>query len=345
MPASSFCSTSRFVLAAVVAMGLSACVLAAPVTQIGDLAAWDPNRPGDLPKSLAGLDPNAVVLAKDTLDVLPDMLTKMETVILNLTAERTHARLDELFAGIMADAKTGRPDASGPVHAFVVGQIAAKLKANQVMISLAEMEALVAAVDEGPAREFVDGLAKQGIEMPLAELLALVEKRPKDVRSFFRPTVMSHLEHGHVGFFAGLCACESADPWSIPLDELRDEAKAQSKAVQDYVNRLPVWLVEYRISLEAPDVPLHQLLDMLARARQAYHKMTAAPLVVEKDLQAPSKVAYMLQEAYARSEQINMDLVSRDVIGVMIVGTLLVLLSALRGYINMLNVPNRRITE
>ena len=53
----------------------------------------------------------------------------------------------------------------------------------------------------------------------------------------------------------------------------------------------------------------------------------------------------MLQEAYARSEQINTDLVGRDVVGVIAVSTLLVLLSVLVGYIRVLDIPNRRITK
>ncbi len=319
---------------------------AKPVTTLGELADWDPNRPNDLPKALLQADPNNVdraKLARDTLAVLPNMLTKMETVILNLTEERTRARLAELFASILPDVEKKRPAPPAAVHAFVINEIAAKLEAGGATIALSELESLVEAVEKGPAKEFVLSLKKQGAEIPLVEFMRLVEKSPGKVRDFFRPTVMGHLDHGHVGLIKGLFADESEDPWSIALPELVEHAKDQPQPVRDYVAGLPVWLAHHRIELAAPDVPIHQLLEMLASSRTAYGKMVARPLVTDKDLQAPTKVAYQLQEAYARSEQINQDLVGRDVVGVIAVATLLILLSGLRGYIKVLNIPNRRI--
>ena len=342
MPATAIRSTLCLALAACVALALPMTAAAKPVTKIGELVDWDPARKGDLPKSLAKVDPNVVVMAKDTLDVLPKMLTKMETVILNLTELRTQVRLDELMASILPDAEKGRGEAPADIHAFVIGRVIEKLGPDGAPVPMAEFEKLVAAVEGGPAKEFVGGLAELGAQIPLSVLLTRVETSADTVRDYFRPTVMTHLEHGH----AGMCCSESDDPWSISLTALGKAADAQkSKAVRDYVAGLPIWVVHHRMEKEAPDVPIHQLTAMLAAARTAYGKTIARPLVTEKDLQAPGKVAYMLQEAYARSEQINNDLVARDVIGVIVVATLLVLLSALRGYIKALDIPNRRITE
>jgi hypothetical protein len=332
-------------IVALAAAGGAPDLQAKPLTQIGELVDWDPNRTADLPKTLSKADPNAVIIAKETLSVLPDMFTKMETVILHLTAEGTHARLDELLTSIQPDAKKGRPAAPASVRAFVLAQIKAKLEVSGAAVPVAELEVLIEAVEGGPVKEFVVNLRQQGAEVSLSELLTLVEKSPDAIRAFYLPTVMTHLEHGHLGMVARFCGCESEDPWSVPLTDLSDRGTTQPKAVQDYVRALPVWLAKHRIEREAPDVPIHQLLEMLANSRKAYAKMIARPLVVEKDLQAPSKVAYLLQEAYARSEQINSDLVGRNVIGVIAVGTLLVLLSFLRGYIKVLDIPNRRITE
>ena len=92
-------------------------VEAAPLVTVGDLADWDPNRPADLPERLRQLDPNAAIIAKDTVDVLPDMLTKMETVILNLTKERTNVRLNELMASLIPDPKKGQKEPPEPIRA------------------------------------------------------------------------------------------------------------------------------------------------------------------------------------------------------------------------------------
>jgi len=345
MAARAFGSVICLAVVACVAVGVPTSVQAKPVTTIGELADWDPNRPSDLPKSLAKADPNAVVMAKDTVSVLPDMLAKMETVILNLTEGRTNVRLDEMLASLLPDAAKGQSAPAATVHTFVVDRIAQKLEDNDVKVVVAELEALVEAVEGGPAKDFVTKLAEQGTEVPLADLLRRVERSPEAVRDYFRPTVMTHLEHGHVGLFHGLWSDESDDPWSMPLTDLVDQAKNEPKAVQDYVKALPVWLMHYRTERQAPDVPLHQLMDMLAGSRSAHAKLIARPLATEKDLQAPTKVAYMLQEAYARGERIHTDLVGRHVVGVVIVGTLLVLLSVLRGYIKVLDIPNRRIVE
>lgn len=345
MPQSAFGKTIWVVLGTCAVLGVTAGAVARPVATLGELAEWDPNRVQDLPKSLQKTDPNAVIMAADTVSVLPKMLTKMETVILNLTEERTHVRLEELYASVLPDPKKGQKGAPAPVHAFVIAEIGEKLEAGGGKVHLDELEALVEAVEGGPAKEFIEGLKRQSAEISLHDLLNLVEKSPDLVKDFFRPTVMTHLEHGHASCLAAYCAGESADPWSVPLGDLTKKAEKQPKPVQDYVAALPVWVVRFRMEKEAPDVPIHQLVDMLERSRVAYAKLVAKPLVTEKDLEAPAKVAYMLQEAYARSEQINTDLVGRTVVGVIAVGTLLVLLSAMRGYIKMLDVPNRRITR
>ncbi|MBN1343886.1 MAG: hypothetical protein JXQ73_14475 [Phycisphaerae bacterium] len=329
-------------IAAACLLTLAPRVEAKPITTVGELAAWDPNHRGDLPPAIQKADPNAAVIARDTLDVLPDMMTKMETVILDLTKDRTRVRLNELLASLMP--AEGKPPVDA-VQTFVIAQIAAKLDEAKITIPLSELEELVAAVEGGPAKQLVEDLAKQGAQIPLAALLQRVEKSPKDIRDFFRPTVMIHLEHGRVGTLAALVEDEADDPWSIPLTELAEKAKTQPKPVADYVTGLPVWVANFRITEEAPDVPIHQLLDMLAKSREAYAKLVARPLVTDKDLEAPGKVAYMLQEAYARSEQINMDLIGRNVIGIGILASLLILFSALRGYINVLDIPNKRITE
>jgi len=346
MSASAFRTTGGLVLAVASVLCAAAGVQAKPITTIGELETWDPNRPADLPKSLAKVDPNAVLTAKETLSVLPDMLTKMEAVILNLTEERTRVRLDELLTSVFPNKEKKRPAAPAAVRDFVLARTSEKLKGSGATVPMAELENLVSAVEEGgDTREFVKGIAKQGNDIPLETLLNLVEKSKDTVRDYFRPTVMTHLEHGHMGFFQSLWADEDADVWSVSLDELRDHAKSQPKAVQDHVKGLPVFLMHHRVERAAPDVPLHQLMEMLANSRKAYHKMVAQPLVVEKDLRAPGSVAFMLQEAYARSEQINTDLVGRDVVGVIAVSTLLVLLSVLVGYIRVLDIPNRRIVE
>ena len=346
MSASAFRTTGGLVLAAGLVLWVGVGVQAKPITTIGELATWDPNRPGDLPKSLAKVDPNAVLTATETLSVLPDMMTKMETVILNLTEQRTRARLDELLTSVLPNKEKKRPAAPAAIREFVLARISEKLEDSGATVPMAELENLVSAVEEGgDTREFVKGVAKQGSEIPLETLLDLVEKTKDTVRDYFRPTVMTHLEHGHMGFFQGLWADEADDVWSVSLDELIDHAKTLPKAVQDYVKGLPVFLMHHRMERAAPDVPLHQLMEMLADSRKAYDKMVAQPLVIEKDLRAPGSVAFMLQEAYARSEQINTDLVGRDVVGVIAVSTLLVLLSVLVGYIRVLDIPNRRITK
>ncbi len=319
---------------------------AAPVKTIGDLATWDPNHMDRLPKALGEVDADTLVLAQETLDVLPDMLDKMETVILNLTDEGNRARLAELYASVIPNAEKGIKAPSEPVRDFVIAQVVEQLGEAGVKFPLSKLYVLVESVEGGPAKEFVVNLKKQqGAQMPLGELISTLEGTPAEVRDFYRPTILSHLEHGHLGFFAGLFAEDKHGPWAIPMEELRKAAASKDEAVRKYVDHLPVWLAHHRIELEAPDLPIDQLLEMLAGARQSYAKTVDQPLKTEKDLQAPSKVAYSLQEAYARSEQIHMALIYRDVIGVMIVGTLLLLYSALRGYIKLLNVPNLRVIE
>lgn len=320
--------------------------VAAPVKTIGDLATWDPNRMGDLPKELGKVDKDAAVMAKDTLDVLPDMLDKMETVILNLTDEGNHARLAELYASLIPNPEKGVKAPSQGVQDFVIAQIIGKLSQANIKFPLQQMEVLVESVEGGPAKEFAINLSKQqGAQMPLDKLIDTLEDAPSEVRDFYRPTILAYLEHGHLGFFASLFAEDEHGPWAIALEKLREAARGKGKAIQTYVDELPMWLAHHRIEIAAPDIPIHQLIEMLGGARSGYEKLVDQPLKTEKDLLAPSKVAYSLQEAYARSEQIQMSLIYRDVIGVMIVGTLLLLYSALRGYIKLLNVPNLRVIE
>lgn len=326
-----------------VVLGSSADVLAGPIKTIGQLDGWEVKRTADLPKSLQEADPNAVIIAADTVEVLPDMLVKMENVILNLTDDGTNVRLAELYSSVLPDAKAGNKAAPKAVHEFVIGLIREKLQ-DGPKVPIAELEVLVEAVEEGPAKDFVNGLSGKGTEVALGELLGMVEKSDVLVRDFFRPTVMTHLEHGRSSCLSAYCR-DAADPWSVSLAILQSKAEKQPKAVEKYLEDLPVFVIHHRMAQAAPDVPLHQLLDMLSRSRTAYGKLIKSPLATEKDFDAPAKVAFMLQEAYARSEQINMDLVGRDVVGVCAVATLVLLLSGLVGYIRMLNVPNRRITE
>ncbi len=343
-------SSTRIRFAGLLAVGIvclgSAVAAAKPITKVGELIDWEPGKKADLPKSLADVDPNTLIMAKDTLDVLPDMFVKMETVILNLTDEGNVARLNELYASIQADAEAERKQAKPVVQAFAIDLIRAELEKSDATMPLEELEVLTEEVEGGPVKQLVKDLAKQGPAVKLADLLDRVEKGNDEVKGFYRDVVLEQLEKGHPSSSRAWISGEAYDdPWSVPIPELRARAPAGPEAVQTYVKHLPVWIAHHRVEMEAPDIPINQLLLMLAGSHNAYQKMLDRPLVEEKDLQAPTKVAYSLQEVYARSEQINMGLIGRHVTGVVAVATLLLLLSALRGYIRLLNIPNVRIVS